>query len=418
MKSPWGELQELKGASTAQEEENGVRQAFSNDVLERYSRQMLLLRFGVEGQKRLSQKSVLVIGAGGLGCPAAMYLASAGVGRLGLLDRGDSVDRSNLHRQIGHTDASVGADKCLSLRDSLMRINPGSSICTLSTGITAKFALQLILPFDIVLDCTDNVESRYIISDACAALRKPLVSGSAIGFEGQLSVYCDSEESPCYRCIFPSPPPPDCVGSCDTAGVLGPVPGVIGTMQAVEALKLAAEIEGAEVCSRRMVLYDGLSCETRVIRLRSRSKTCRACGNPEDSSQRIVNPAEFDYGSFTLAGSCATPQSTDQGRLRATALLDKGRLKDALCIDVRPKEQFDMCSIGGFQNIPITKLSKELITIQNRVGDKEIILICRRGVDSATAVSMMRKAGIENATDVIGGLDAWRQECNPEFPTY
>jgi len=288
----------------------------------------------------------------------------------------------------------------------------------LSTGVTAELALQLISPFDIVLDCTDNVESRYIISDACAALRKPLVSGSAIGFEGQLSIYCDSEESPCYRCIFPSPPPPDCVGSCDSAGVLGPVPGVIGTMQAVEALKLAAEIEGAEVCARRMVLYDGLSCETRVIRLRSRSRTCRACGNPEDISQRIVNPAEFDYGSFTLAGNCAIQQSTDQDRLRATALLDKGRLKDALCIDVRPKEQFDMCSISGFQNFPLTKLSKELISIQSLVGEREVILICRRGVDSATAVSMMRNVGIENANDVVGGLDAWRQECNPDFPMY
>eukprot|EP00189_Rhodosorus_marinus_P002484 CAMPEP_0113965242 /NCGR_PEP_ID=MMETSP0011_2-20120614/7632_1 /TAXON_ID=101924 /ORGANISM="Rhodosorus marinus" /LENGTH=407 /DNA_ID=CAMNT_0000977725 /DNA_START=65 /DNA_END=1285 /DNA_ORIENTATION=- /assembly_acc=CAM_ASM_000156 len=407
MKSPWGELPTLKGADDTRQEENGVRQAFSNDVLERYSRQMLLLKFGVEGQKRLSQKTVLVIGAGGLGCPAAMYLASAGVGRLGLLDRGDSVDRSNLHRQIGHTDASVGTDKCSSLRDSILRINPEASICTLSTGVTAKLALQLISPFDIVLDCTDNVESRYIISDACASLRKPLVSGSAIGFEGQLSVYCDSEESPCYRCIFPSPPPPDCVGSCDTAGVLGPVPGVIGTMQAVEALKLAAEIEGAEVCARRMVLYDGLSCETRVIRLRSRSKTCRACGNPEDSSQRIVNPADFDYSSFTLGGSCAIRQSTDQDRLRPSALLDKDRLQNAFCIDVRPKEQFDMCSISGFQNIPMTKLSKELRTIESCAGEREIILICRRGFDSATAVSMMRKAGIENANDVIGGLDAW-----------
>jgi len=278
--------------------------------------------------------------------------------------------------------------------------------------------MGLIEPFDIILDCTDNVESRYMINDACALQRKPLISGSAIGFEGQLTVYTFMKDTPCYRCVFPTPPPPQCVGACDTAGVLGPVPGVIGTMQATEALKLAADIEDAEVLSRRLLLFDGLRSEMRVVKLRKKNPSCPVCGESEIIGSKISDPAMFDYAKFALGVHGVKGPIKIEDRVSAAELCKRRSQPDTFLLDVRPREQFRMCHVNGFLNVPLNELVRRFDEVNLKAQGKETIVICRRGNDSQEAVRMLQDRGLSKVKDVAGGLHSWHTDVDPSFPDY
>jgi adenylyltransferase and sulfurtransferase len=404
---------------------------FSGDEVERYSRQMLLPQVGVRGQRLLRAGSVLIVGAGGLGCPAALYLSGAGVGTVGLVDRpGDLVERSNLHRQIAHADMRVGQDKVASVATAIAALNPLVTICT-HTHFAPSNAVELVRQYDVVLDCTDNVASRYLVNDACAAARTPLVSGSAIGLEGQLTVYGLTRETPCYRCIFPVPPPPACVGSCSSAGVLGPVPGTIGTLQALEALKIVAKIENSSPLAGRLLLFDATELVFRNVKLRGRVETCKAC-----SDTPVISVAEFDYAAF--AADTASVRDDDVKNRLLRPLPDELRISVAKfsamrdvprrqyhLVDVRPPEQFAMCSLPESVNIPLDTMQFHGEPVQSvldgiaKLGaDSPVVVLCRRGIESQDAVRLLHAHGVASVVDVKGGLQAWHHEIDKSFPLY
>ncbi|XP_078157581.1 adenylyltransferase and sulfurtransferase MOCS3-2-like isoform X2 [Carex rostrata] len=347
--------------------------ALSAQMIYRYSRQLLLPDFGVQGQCKLSQSRVLVIGAGGLGSPVAMYLASCGVGCIGIVD-GDTVELNNLHRQIIHTEAYIGKPKVQSAAAACRAIN--SSV-------------------------------------------KPLVSGAALGLEGQLTVY-NHKGSPCYRCLFPTPPPSAACQRCSDSGVLGVVPGVIGCMQALEAIKIAADV--GEPLSGRMLLFDALSARIRIVKLRGRSSACTICG--ENSSFTKEEFERFDYENFTQS-----PMS-DRTRPKLSLLPESARItikeyKEVLdkserhtLLDVRPVHQFKITSLPNSVNIPLSDLEKELPKLGSMLSDSSLYVICRRGNTSQTAVQLLHQKGFFSAKDIIGGLESWAQEIDPKFPIY
>lgn len=400
----------------------------STSDVERYSRQLLLPQFGVRSQKRLRNGRVLVVGLGGLGCPAALYLAGAGVATLGLVDRPhDTVEKTNLHRQIAHAEARVGMDKVLSAELAILALN-SSVVVEKHHQFVPTNAVQLVRNYDVVLDCTDNVSSRYLISDACATARVPLVSGSAIGMEGQLTVYCSRQDTPCYRCVFPQPPPPDCVGSCDSAGVLGPVPGIIGTMQALETLKLLGQIQRTTPLERKLLLFDATESTFRSVKLRARSEKCAACGdNP------TVDVSSFDYGKFALGISqqADDPSEASGNSHPATSKMGSGtRVSvEEFCelrkdpsqyhlIDVRPATEFEMCHLEEAKNYPLSSLESSNLFTHSAYDEKPIVFICRRGNASQKAVQFALNDGAKNVVDVVGGLQSWHHNIDINFPLY
>ncbi|GJQ14437.1 hypothetical protein GpartN1_g6228.t1 [Galdieria partita] len=386
--------------------------------ISRYSRQILLPQFGKKSQELLMKKKILIVGAGGLGCPAALYLAGAGVGTLGIVDD-DQVEISNLHRQIGHKENLAGKPKAESLKEAIQNLNPSVQVQIILQRLTQFNAMEIIEGYDIVLDCTDNALTRYIVNDACAVFKRPLISGAAIGMDGQITVYCASSDCPCYRCIFPEPPPPNCVGSCDANGVLGPIPGVIGCLQALESIKLAANIDDAEPLIGRLLVFDGLETKFRTFQLRKRNPNCIVCG---DSSKDFCI-AEYDYASFLgLSPSFSIPSEKRLPPLEAKAKLmqTNGLWNDHyFCIDVRPSVQYELCHIEGFHNIPLEELDSKCEEIQKQVNSgKSIFVICRRGNASQRAVSLLESWGINNVYDIIGGIEEWRKHCDPSLPYY
>lgn len=415
----------ILGMAEANGTSEGGRGRLPGADVERYSRQLLLPSFGLDGQVRLRSARVLIVGVGGLGCPAALYLSGAGVGTLGLVDRpGEVVERSNLHRQIAHKNANVGMDKVTSAEMAIRALNPSVNLVS-HKKIDPTNAVQLVSGYDIVLDCTDNVRSRYLVNDACVAARVPLVSGSAIGLEGQLTVYGLHESTPCYRCLFPKPPPPQCVGSCDSAGVLGPVPGTIGTLQALEALKILAGIQGAESLAGRLLLFDAASAEFRTVKLRHRVQHCPACG---DCPSIVV--ANFDYDTFAFGrappsqgGSGQAPKGLpDSRRISAkqyAEMRERARSSTShfLLLDVRPRAQFAMCALEEARNIPEDELRGALLD-SLRAEQRPVIIVCRRGNASQRAAKTLLDAGLNDVVDVRGGLQAWHHEVDKEFPLY
>ncbi len=388
---------------------NPTPHPFTPQEIQRYSRHLIMPEVGMAGQRRLKAARVLAIGAGGLGSPLTMYLAAAGVGHLGLVDF-DVVEFSNLQRQVLHSTADVGRKKLDSARDRLHGLNPEIEIMLHEVTLTAENALDILGPYDIVVDGTDNYPTRYLVNDACVLSGKPNVYGSIFRFEGQASVF-DARRGPCYRCLFPEPPPPGLVPSCAEGGVIGVLPGIIGTIQAVETVKLI--LERGDPLIGRLLLFDALAMSFRQVRI-LKSPDCPICG-PEPSIDRLI-----DYDQFCgLPGREAEARNAaaqarweiEAGELRAQ--LDRG---DVTLIDVREPHEWEIAHIPGARLVPLSALPDRLAEIP-QTGD--IVLYCHVGRRSMRALEFLRdNAGFTRVKSLRGGIDAWAAEIDPAIPRY
>lgn len=386
----------------------------SHEEIQRYSRHLIMPEVGMTGQKKLKAASVLLIGAGGLGSPLAMYLAAAGVGRLGLVDY-DIVDYTNLQRQIIHGTSDVGRLKLESARDRIHDINPHVQVDTYELPLTSDNALQILEPYDIIIDGTDNFPTRYLTNDACVLLGKPNVYGSIFRFEGQASVFY-AQEGPCYRCLFPEPPPPGLVPSCAEGGVLGILPGTIGVIQATEAIKLILG-QGQSLIGR-LLLYDALDMTFDEVRLR-KNPDCPVCGsNPTlteliDYEQFCGVPAHDN--SLYLADQeegAGVPQITP---LKLKARLDQG--EDPLILDVREAHEWDISNLDSLGAVLIPQGQ-----VIERMGEldtaREIVVQCRTGARSAAVVRELQNHGFKKLYNLEGGINRWAREVDPSLPVY
>jgi len=383
----------------------------------RYGRQLILDGIGLPGQLKLQSASVVVIGAGGLGCPAIQYLAAAGVGTIGIIDH-DVVELSNLQRQVLHSEQTIGLQKAISASQAVHRINPNIKTLPTTSALLPDNAIDLLKPYDIILDCTDNAPTRYLLSDTAVALGKPLVSGAAQKFDGQLCTYNLGEDGPCYRCLFPRPPAPELTGSCEEVGILGAVTGVIGNLQALEAIKI---ITGLHDNKASLLIYSALSTPPfRSIKLRSRRAACAVCGS---DSNKVGSILSTDYVVF-----CGGARPDWEARGMASGIADSrisaSDLQAALSsgvktrlIDVRPKTEYGICHLPDSINIPLNEFTANPPTIDPDQPD--IFVVCRLGNDSQIAVDALRGAGAKcKVKDLIGGLRAWAKDVDPEFPVY
>ena len=376
----------------------------SNDEILRYSRHLIMPEVGMEGQQKLKAARVLCIGAGGLGSPLALYLAAAGVGTLGIVDF-DVVDYTNLQRQIIHTTADVGRKKLDSATEKLKAINPFLNIRTFETKLTSENALEIFADFDIIADGTDNFPTRYLVNDACVLTGKPNVYGSIFRFEGQASVFA-TKEGPCYRCLYPLPPPPGLVPSCAEGGVLGILPGLVGVIQATEVIKLI--LGKGEPLIGRLLLIDALGMKFRELKLR-KNPDCPVCGTHPTVS-RLIDYNEFCgiRGEETLVTS-NVPEMQVEELKRA---LDAG--EDIFVLDVREPHEYQICNIGGHL-IPLGELPKRVHELDS---SREIVAHCRSGVRSAKAVDFLRQAGFRKVRNLAGGILAWADRVDPKMPKY
>jgi len=380
------------GAATAAET------ALSREELRRYDRHVILPEVGLEGQKKLKAASVLCVGAGGLGSPLALYLAAAGVGRIGLVDF-DVVDESNLQRQIMHDTPSVGTPKLESARKRLLALNPHVAVETHETKLSSANAVELFRKYDVIADGTDNFPTRYLVNDACVLTGRPNAYGSIFRFEGQLAVFA-AKDGPCYRCLYPEPPPPGLVPSCAEGGVLGVLPGVIGTMQAIETIKLILGIGKPLV--GRLMLYDALEQSWRTLKVK-KNPDCPACGkNP-------TIKAPIDYEAFCGLKEkpvSAIPEMTVE---QLKAMQDKK--EKFVLLDVREPHEFEAARIPGSKLIPLGELPKRLGELNK---DEKYVVHCRSGGRSGRAVALMRQQGYD-ATNVAGGILAWADRIDPSL---
>jgi adenylyltransferase/sulfurtransferase len=381
---------------------------FSNDEIARYSRHLIMPEVTLEGQKRLKSASILCIGAGGLGSPIALYLAAAGIGRLGLVD-GDTVDFSNLQRQILHGTRDVGRKKLNSARDRIREVNPNVQVDLYDELFTAENARRIAEPYDIIIDGTDNFPTRYCSNDVAVFLKKPNIYGSIFRFDGQCTVFAAHLGGPCYRCMFPEPPPPGMVPSCAEGGVLGVLPGIIGVMQAIEAVKLIMGI--GEPLIGRMIAFDALKMKFREFKLRKDPK-CPVCSENPTITELI------DYDQF-----CGIPQAKAAEEAEAPipqisvkelkARLDRG--DKFRLIDVREPFEWDICRIPGATLIPLGQLASRMSELDSA---DEIVLQCKSGGRSARALKLLREAGFAKLTNLDGGITAWAEEIDPSVPKY
>ena len=385
---------------------DGSLPELESEELVRYSRHIGLAEVGEDGQRRLKQASVLIVGAGGLGSPAALYLAAAGIGRLGIVDF-DAVDLSNLQRQILHDTSAVGALKTESARDRLNVLNPHVHVESIEGELTSRNALETIGEYDVILDGTDNFKTRYLTNDACVLLGKPNVYGSVLRFEGQASVFA-TPDGPCYRCLFREPPPPGLVPSCAEAGVLGVLPGLIGTIQATEAIKLI--LGAGETLAGRLLLVDALRMHFRTIKLR-RDPDCPACGTRE--LKELI-----DYDEF-----CGTPRVNEPlSRVMGVQELPPrdlaARLRQRLdvdLIDVREPYEWRIGRIDGARLLPLGGIYKWAATLD---PDREIVLYCHHGQRSRAAADFLCAQGFTRVSNLTGGIDRWSAEVDPSVPRY
>jgi sulfur-carrier protein adenylyltransferase/sulfurtransferase len=377
----------------------------TNEEIRRYSRHLILPEFGMEAQRKLKQGSVLLIGAGGLGSPLALYLAAAGVGRIGIVDF-DVVDESNLQRQIAHGTSTLGVKKAESAKARINDLNPNVDVTTYDVQITSDNALDLIRPYDVVIDGTDNFPTRYLTNDASVMLGKPNVYGSIFRFEGQATVFAPTLGGPCYRCLYPEPPPPGLVPSCAEGGVLGVLPGVIGTIQATEAIKLIAGI--GEPLIGRLMLYDALSMRFRELKLR-RNPECPVCGENPTVTELI------DYDQF--CGITPEVQQSDASfEITPIEVASWLRRDDRpFLLDVREANEWEIGRIDGAVRISVNELAEHLNELNPAV---EMVVYCRSGVRSGRAVDMLKQAGFRRVKNMVGGILRWSDDVDPSIPKY
>ncbi|KAK0748344.1 hypothetical protein B0T21DRAFT_344018 [Apiosordaria backusii] len=449
-------------------EHNGFSRRLTDEEFDRYSRQMIVPGMGREAQLRLINSKVLIIGGGGLGCPAAQYVAGAGVGTIGIID-GDVVEPSNLHRQVGHATSRIGMKKVDSLITHLRDLNPLPTYTPYTYPISPENAADIISQYDLVLDCTDNPATRYLISDVCVLLCKPLVSAASIQKSGQLIVLncpptpqgkVDKKYPPCYRCCFRKPPPANTQLSCGEAGIMGPVVGLMGVAQAGEAIKILAsalhlpssipsnpEDDPHNLIQPTLLIYSyDLTAAPgpftfRALKMAPRKKNCFACGenSPQTLTLEGVKSGNPNYIQFC---GIQTPKIVlpEQDRITASAYhaaRQNGQLQNHILLDTREKEHFSFGSIDGAVNVPFGKLLMKAATIKRHGGDAEEILpveisedqkdvppifvVCRRGLDSQEAVEKLKELGVDRGgkrkiVDIIGGMKAWKEEVDPSFP--
>ena len=378
----------------------------SNQEVARYSRHLIMPEVGMEGQLKLKAASVLCIGAGGLGSPVALYLAAAGVGRIGIVDF-DVVDYSNLQRQIIHGTPDVGRSKLESARDRLTALNPEVTILTHEAALSSGNALDILADYDIIVDGTDNFPTRYLVNDACVLLGKPNVYGSIFRFEGQASVFA-TKDGPCYRCLYPEPPPPGLVPSCAEGGVLGILPGVVGTIQATEAVKLIIGV--GEPLINRFLLYDALSMRFRELKLR-KDPECPVCGEHPTVRELI------DYEQFCgITPAAVQAETSGESDTTVEELKERIDRQDGVFVlDVREPREHEICTIPGSTLIPLGDLPQRLPELE---GHDDMVVHCKSGARSAKAVKMLREAGFKKAKNLRGGILAWIDRVDPSLPKY
>lgn len=385
---------------------NGNVELTHEEIL-RYSRHLLIPEVGLAGQKKIKAASVLVIGTGGLGSPVALYLAAAGVGRIGLVDY-DVVDASNLQRQVIHGTSGIGTLKVESARQRMLDLNPDIEVKVYNEPFTSENAMRIAAEYDVLIDGTDNFPTRYLTNDVCVFLGKPNVYGSIFRFDGQVSVF-DARRGPCYRCLFPEPPPPGLVPSCAEGGVLGVLPGTIGTLQATEALKLILGI--GEPLIGRLLLYNALDMTFDFVNLR-KNPNCKVCGpNPE-----ITQP--IDYEAF-----CGLPRHDhEEGSVGGGWDIEAGELARLLqsgaqitLLDVREPHELEISRLEGARLIPLGQLAARLSELDSA---EEMVVFCKSGSRSARALELLTSAGFRKVKNLKGGINAWAREVDPRLPVY
>ncbi len=390
------------------EASRSAKQEFSNDEIARYSRHLIMPEVTLEGQKRLKAASILCIGAGGLGSPLLLYLGAAGIGRIGIVDS-DVVDFSNLQRQVLHGTKDVGRSKCKSARERIRDINPNVQVDLYETLFTSENARKIAEPYDIIIDGTDNFQTRYLTNDLCFLTKKANIYGSIFRFDGQATVFASHLGGPCYRCMFPEPPPPGEVPTCAEGGVLGVLPAIVGSIQAIEAVKLICGI--GDPLIGRLVNFDALAMKFREFKLRKDPK-CPLCG-PNPTVTDLI-----DYDQF-----CGIPQQRAREEADAhvphvtveelKAKLDGGT--KFRFIDVREPYERDICGLASAALIPMAQLPARMSELDSA---EDTILICKNGARSAHAVKMLQEAGFARVWNVERGFEAWAEKIDPSFPKY
>lgn len=383
------------------------RSELTRSEFQRYSRQLLLPEIGLQGQERLKASSILIVGAGGLGSPVSMYLAAAGVGRIGLVDH-DVVELTNLQRQIIHGTSRIGERKVLSARDRLADINPEVEVIIFDEPFTSENAEQISKPFDLLIDASDNFPTRYLINDLCVLTGKANVSGSVSRFDGQVSVFW-AEKGPCYRCLFPDPPPVGLIPSCAEGGVLGLLPGTIGTLQATEAIKLLLGI-GTHLIGT-LLIYDALDMRFEMVKLKKHPE-CKVCSQKPSITQLI------DYEAF-----CGVPgHDTDGSSLAPEWEIEPSELAERLAsgesihlIDVREPHELEISALPNADSIPLGLLATRMAELEDT---EEIVLFCRTGIRSTRALHLLAGAGFQKTLSLQGGINAWAQHVDPTLPVY
>ena len=382
---------------------------FSHEEVKRYSRHLIMPEVGIQGQRKLKAASVLLIGTGGLGSPLGLYLASAGIGRIGLVDF-DVVDFTNLQRQILYTTQDVGKPKLQAAKEKLSAINPHIILETHETRLSSENALEILRNYDVIVDGTDNFPTRYLVNDACVLLGKPNVYGSIFRFEGQASVF-DASKGPCYRCLYPEPPPPGLVPSCAEGGVLGILPGIIGTIQATETIKLI--LGNGEPLIGRLLLFNALKMRFRELKLR-KNPDCPACGMNRTMT-KLIDYEEF-CGLTRVQEAAQVSTAHNEWEISAeelSALLKQnGSVK---LIDVREPHEYEICHISGAKLIPTSEFVQ-------RVGELDsadsMVFYCHKGIRSRNAIELLKTAGFRKVKSLIGGVDAWAEKIDPTMPRY
>jgi adenylyltransferase/sulfurtransferase len=362
---------------------------------------------GLDGQKKLKKSSVLIVGTGGLGSPVLMYLAAAGVGRIGIVDY-DVVDFTNLQRQVIHGSSTIGVQKVVSARDRIADINPAVQVDIYNEPFTSENALQISAPYDLIIDGTDNFPTRYLVNDVCVLTGKPNVYGSIFRFEGQVSVFW-ADKGPCYRCLFPEPPPPGLVPSCAEGGVFGVLPGTIGTLQATETLKILLEI--GDPLIGKLMFYDALATTFEELRLK-KNPQCKICSDSPEIRELI------DYEEF-----CGVPgHDREEDRLPSKWEIEPLQVsediqagKDVYLIDVREPHELKISSIDGADLIPLGSLAAEMHRLDSA---DEIVLFCKSGSRSARALELLAGAGFRKIKNLRGGINAWAEQVDPSLPRY